>query len=76
MKIAVVVLHFGDIRITKNCVKSILPFKQKFNSLILVNNDPQIRIEEHFAKDKKITFLNTHKNIGFASGVNKGINRT
>ena len=73
MKIAVVILHFGDLRITKNCVDSIWQFKDKFNNLIIVNNDPQILVEDHFARHKKITFLNTQKNIGFAAAVNKGI---
>jgi GT2 family glycosyltransferase len=73
MKLAIIVLHFGDLAITRSCIESILPFKQEFSYLVLVNNDPKIHAEDHFPHDKKIIFLNSHKNVGFSAGVNNGI---
>lgn len=71
MKIAVVMLHFGKIETTENCLTN-LAKKIGDNQLYLVNNTP-----EDVASLAKIIpgthLIDNRKNLGFARGVNQGI---
>lgn len=73
MQIAVVILHFGQLLTTKNCLQTL---KQKIGShrLILVNNT-----SADLSSLTKIIpgtqLLNNPGNLGFALGVNQGIKR-
>lgn len=71
MKIAVIILHFGKIVTTKNCLHE-LKKKIGSHSLILVNNT-----QDDVAPLSKIIpgtkIINNATNKGFAAGVNQGI---
>ncbi len=71
MKIAVIILHFGKLEKTKECLKN-LRGKIGDNTVILVNNTTD--------DCKGLTLIipgtkliENGKNVGFATGVNKGI---
>lgn len=71
MKIAIIVIHYGQLSTTRNCL---LAIKQKITShrLILINNT-----HEDIADLAKIipetTLINNKTNFGFAKAVNQGI---
>lgn len=71
MKIAVIILHYGQIKITKNCLQNL---RAKINShqVILINNttDDLKDLAKIIPGTKLVT--NT-KNLGFGRGVNQGI---
>ncbi len=72
MKIFFIILHFGDIRTTQECIASIYAHETHPFSLIVVNNAKEKYIAKDFS-NKKITVINNKKNLGFAGGVNVGI---
>lgn len=72
LQVSVIILHFGDPRITCRCIESIargtcLP------RIILVDNDPvnRCRIKGYDG----LVYLPQERNLGFAAGVNIGIRR-
>lgn len=72
MKTFVIILHFGDISVTKNCIQSLYKKEKEPLDLIVVNNDSK----KLFSKDisnKKTIVINNGKNLGFAKGINVGI---
>jgi GT2 family glycosyltransferase len=72
-KIDIIILHYGDINVTKKCIESIEKYAKTYSTLIVVNNDPQITIEKVLKASPKRVFLNSGDNVGFARGVNNGI---
>lgn len=72
MRVAVVILHFGDISVTKKCITSLFQNETNPFSLIVVNNTEDVYKPSDFTK-KNITLINNKKNLGFAGGVNVGI---
>jgi len=71
MKIAVIILHYGNIETTKNCLRD-LSKKIGENRLILINNT-----QDEISSLTKIipgtVLINNQKNLGFSAGVNVGI---
>lgn len=73
MKISIVILHFGALTVTQQCVES-LRIKEKHPfSLIIVNNTTEPLSKKNFPNSKNCTIINNERNLGFAAGVNKGI---
>lgn len=72
MKIAVIILHYGDREITKTCIASLQRHETFPYELIVVNNMPEVMSPAMFSK-KKIIVINNKKNLGFSGGVNIGI---
>ena len=72
MKIAVIILHYGELATTKNCLKA-LSKKIDNHQLILVNNT-QDDISELGKIIPGTKLINNSTNLGFAAGVNLGIN--
>lgn len=73
MKVAIIILHFGSISVTSNCVESIRNTQQKVYEIIMVNNDRIPLTKAMFGRGNEITIINNKKNLGFAAGVNVGI---
>lgn len=71
MKIAVIILHFGKIETTKNCLKE-LKSKIGDNQVVLVNNT-QDDCKSISPIGGGLTIINNSRNLGFAAGVNKGL---
>lgn len=71
MKIAVIILHFGKIETTKNCLTK-LKDKISDNSVILVNNTKD-DIKSLTKIIKNTNLIDNKQNVGFAKGVNQGI---
>lgn len=71
MKIAVIILHYGSLVTTKNCLKELVK-KIDQHQVILVNNSP-----DDIAGLAKIIpgtkLISNPQNLGFAKGVNPGI---
>jgi GT2 family glycosyltransferase len=71
MKIAVIILHYGRVETTKNCLRD-LAKKIQDNKVILINNT-----QDDISALAKIipgtTIVNNPANLGFAVGVNQGI---
>lgn len=72
MKIAVIILHYGHVATTKNCLKE-LKDKIGDNQVILINNtQDDISLLTKIIPNTKL--IDNHANLGFAAGVNQGIN--
>lgn len=72
-KIFIIILHFGDITVTQECIKSLLENETAAFEIIVVNNDKQKLFKQTFENAKNITVINNVENVGFAAGVNIGI---
>lgn len=72
MKIFIVILHIGDLQITKNCIASLEKNEKYYGEIVLVNND-RTTITPNDLPYKHIAIINNKKNLGFAGGVNRGI---
>ncbi|HRN69781.1 MAG TPA: glycosyltransferase, partial [Candidatus Woesebacteria bacterium] len=70
--IDIVIVHYGDIAVTKKAIES-LEKHGMYRSIIIVNNDSQICIEQNLGTHHKRKYINVGKNVGFAAGVNIGI---
>lgn len=70
--IYIVILHFGDITVTKQCIASIQKYERSYEKIIIVNNDAN-KITANEFLSKKVIVINNAKNVGFAAGVNRGI---
>ncbi len=70
-KIAVIIIHYGKLETTKNCLTS-LKNKIADNQLILINNTPdQINDLTKIIPNTKL--IKNKENLGFAKAVNQGI---
>jgi GT2 family glycosyltransferase len=72
--IDVVIVHYGDISLTKKAIESIEEYCT-YRSIIIVNNNPNIQIEKELEKKKQRIFINAGENLGFAAGSNLGIKK-
>ncbi|OGG12602.1 hypothetical protein A3D77_04665 [Candidatus Gottesmanbacteria bacterium RIFCSPHIGHO2_02_FULL_39_11] len=76
MKLAIIILHFGNIEDSLGCIESIKKsdFPKERLKIILVNNDLNLisgsRIKSGMTQ---IQIINNSKNLGFAKGMNVGI---
>ncbi len=73
MKIAVIILHYGSLETTKNCLDN-LRSKIDYHQLILINNSSD-DITKLSKIIKNTILIDNRKNLGFAKGVNQGITR-
>lgn len=73
MKIAVIILHYGSLETTKNCLDN-LRSKIDDHQLILINNSSD-DITKLSKIIKNTILIDNRKNLGFAKGVNQGITR-
>lgn len=73
MKISVVIIHFGELLITQKCIASLLEFEKNIYQIIVVNNASTSISIKDFNEKRNIIVLNRRKNVGFAKGVNIGI---
>lgn len=69
MKIFIIILHFGDPKVTSDCIKSIISNRLSFEKIIVVDNGGNF--EPSFENNLKV--FKNRKNLGFAAGVNIGI---
>lgn len=73
MKISIIILHFGALSITQQCVESLRKKEEYPFSLIIVNNSSKPLSKKNFPNVSSCTIINNEKNVGFAAGVNIGI---
>jgi GT2 family glycosyltransferase len=73
--IDIVILHFGDIEVTKKCIQSLEKYLTSYRRIILINNDVRYDITKIFKQTKKRICINSGANLGFAKGVNIGIKK-
>lgn len=71
MKIAVVMLHFGALEITRESLKLLRP-KLEGHSLYLINNTPD-DVSSLTSLIPETHLIDNRANLGFAKGVNQGI---
>jgi len=77
MKFAFVVLHYSAVKDTIECIHSLLSNVEYSNyEIVVVDNccpDDGLKVlKQEFGKEKKIYFLQTDENLGFARGNNVG----
>lgn len=74
-KVAMVILHYGGQELTKECLESAAELRTDNLELeiVIVNNNPKENLAELKKQFKKIIFLETGQNLGFAGGNNFGI---
>src|SRR5436309_283674 len=76
IKIGVILLHFGSITDTVECIRSLEQTLIKNIELVvyLVDNDPKNRLNNTSASSTlKVILLQTSSNLGFAGGINTGV---
>lgn len=75
--VSLVILHFSDQKLTKQCLISAEKLKSKGFQLktIVVDNNPKENLTALAKQFKKATFLKTKTNLGFAGGNNVGIKK-
>jgi len=71
-KIYIVIIHFGDLRVTRNCISSLEKSKEKYKEIILINND-KFSISLQDLPFRRLKIFNNKENLGYAKGVNMGI---
>ncbi|HUV42557.1 MAG TPA: glycosyltransferase family 2 protein [Patescibacteria group bacterium] len=76
-KITIVTVHYKSKDLTLQCLQSINKLKSKGFELetIVVNNNPQEKINDLKKKFPKFIFLETKENLGFAGGYNLGMKK-
>lgn len=74
-KITIVILHFGKVAITQECINSLEKNETYPYELFVVNNTKEDFSAKYFSK-KHITVINNKTNKGFAGGVNVGIKKS
>lgn len=72
MKVAVIILHFGELSVTRKCIQTLEKYETYKHNIIVVNNMPMKYASTDFSS-KNIIVINNKKNVGFATGVNVGI---
>lgn len=74
-KIAIVILHYVDQPLTKDCLASVakLNTKDLILNTIVVNNNPSENLAKLKKDFPKVIFLETGANLGFTGGNNFGI---
>ena len=74
-KVALVILHFINKKLTDQCLESVENLNMKGLSLqtIVINNNPRENLENLEEKFTDFVFIKTGKNLGFAGGNNFGI---
>lgn len=75
IKVTIIILHFNHQPLTEDCLFSIekLAVKNFELSTIIVNNNPQEKIDSLKKKFPQVKFLSSLKNLGFTGGNNLGI---
>lgn len=75
MRVAIVILHFLNQKLTEQCLTSVQKLKIKGLELmvIVVDNNPKEDLKNFRRKFKDYLFFKTKKNLGFTGGSNIGI---
>lgn len=73
MKISVIILHFGELAVTKACIESLYKKESGKFSLIIVNNTNTKLSKNDFSLHSDGVVIQSKFNMGFAKGVNVGI---
>lgn len=77
MDVSILIVHFGDPKITKNCLKSI--YKSDLKGLnyeiLILDNTPNKNYKRHFAKYPNLKYIKTKKN-NYCFALNLGINKS
>lgn len=71
-KIVIIILHYGNVSITKSCIQGLEKHETYPYQLIVVNNTQKKLIAKQVS-NKKVIVINNKENKGFAGGVNVGI---
>ncbi|MGI8419337.1 MAG: glycosyltransferase family 2 protein [Candidatus Levyibacteriota bacterium] len=71
-KIYIIILHYGQINLTKKCIMSLIKRESSYAKIVIVNNNSQSSSKSDFSPKNTIV-INNNKNLGFAGGVNIGI---
>lgn len=77
LKIAIIILHFNNQKLTDDCLSSVKKLSVKNFKLetIVVNNNPQEEIGSLKKKYREVIFLEAKENIGFSGGNNLGLKK-
>ena len=70
----VIIVHFGSIALTLDCLKSINR-NQGYPETFLINNNLDPRLKYQIKKFKKVHLLTPNRNLGFAGANNLGIKK-
>lgn len=75
-KISISIIHFGELEITKNCLKSLVDLNLSNIDLrvVIINNNPEIEFPEArgLFGNINISVVNNRENKGFSGGHNQG----
>lgn len=72
--VAVIIVHYGRIETTLNCLSSLKTALIAPTDPIIIVNNSQTNIEKTIKKKfKQIAFINNKKNLGYAAALNRGL---
>lgn len=73
MKTFIIILHYGDIRVTQACVASLGKKETANFEIVVVNNAKEKISKKTFSIKKSVAVINNERNLGFAAGVTIGV---
>lgn len=73
MKVFIVILHYGDMRETIRCIKSIGKFEKNYRQIVVVDNTHLLNLSGRLPRNIRKHIIRSKTNLGFAGGVNTGI---
>ncbi|EKD49807.1 MAG: glycosyl transferase family 2 [uncultured bacterium] len=78
MNLSIVVVHYKSPKLLTQCIKSILEkYPELKGNFVIVDNSPNLKISKQIKKTfPKERYIPSKVNVGFAKGVNWGINNT
>jgi len=73
--VSVIIVHYGDEKLTYDCVESVMTSKTSFPlEVIIVNSDPYASLKSIQQTFKDLTLVNLKRNVGYPKAVNIGYN--
>lgn len=75
MRLFIIILHFGDNRVTTKCVSSLINYEGNYEEIVIVDNDEDLgfKIYDSRFKNQIVKIIKNKKNLGYAGGMNVGI---
>src|SRR3990167_8620536 len=72
---AIIIVHFGEIKTTADCIASLRKFEKDFRLIIVDNGTGLEDLEEKLGLKESDIFIQPAENIGFGSACNLGLRK-
>lgn len=73
MDVSIIIVNYNTKELTSSCIESVIEHTKNISyEIILVDNKSTDGSESFFCKDKRLLFIQSHKNVGFGKANNLG----